>query len=215
MVRADTVVAALPMQELALDEWLLRRLGSVDILEAGIPCSGASKAGRAKRALTRMEDHPNVGHLIGATLQLIARLQPAVVLIENVESYRHTASAVILRGWLRDAGYAITEAVLDAADFGSLEAACWFRWLAAALQFNLEMPAPEPPRAAGVLADVLDDRPGRRAVSGGRLPEDQGRTRRGRGQRFCDAVPGLRTTAPTLRKGYHREDPPIPDCCVR
>lgn len=42
MVRAGTVVAALPMQELAFNEWLLRRLESVDIhtrtlgLQAGL-----------------------------------------------------------------------------------------------------------------------------------------------------------------------------------
>lgn len=113
-VSATTV--AMPMQELARDAWLLAQVPAIDILEAGIPCSGASKAGVAKRGLAKMEDHPLVGHLIGATIELIAALQPAIVLIENVVDYRSSASAAILRGWLREAGYAIAEVELDASD---------------------------------------------------------------------------------------------------
>lgn len=122
VVGPGATTAALPMQELARDAWLLRQLTPVEILEAGIPCSGASKAGVAKRGLAKMEDHPTVGHLVGAVIELVAASQPAIVLLENVVSYREAASAAILRGWLRDAGYAIAEAELDASDFGSLRA---------------------------------------------------------------------------------------------
>jgi len=207
VVTAATAVAAVPMQELAIDDWLLQRVGSVDILEAGIPCSGASKAGRAKRKLTKMEDHPLVGHLIGAALQVIARLQPALVLIENVESYRHTASAAILRGWLRDAGYAVTEVVLNAADFGSLEARVRWFLVASPPQLGLDLSGLQASRAGHTrLADVLEP------IG----PEDE-RFRtvaylKAKAERDAEAGSGFAmqwltpesTSVPTLRKGYHK-----------
>jgi hypothetical protein len=40
----------------------------------GIPCTGASVAGRAKKHLAKPEDDPNVGHLIVDFLTLVQRL---------------------------------------------------------------------------------------------------------------------------------------------
>ena len=156
-VAQNTTMAVIPMQETAQDDWLLDRIGTVDVLEAGIPCSGASKAGKSKRKLARMEDHPLVGHLIGAVIQLIGRLQPAVVVIENVESYRDTASAAILRGWLGNAGYAVTETVLDASDFGSLEARVRWFLVASPPQLALDLTQLSSPGATTQkLVEVLD-----------------------------------------------------------
>ena len=210
VVRADTAIAAVPMQEAAQDGWLLSRLALVDILEAGIPCSGASKAGVSKRKLTKMEDHPTVGHLIGAAIQLIGTLQPAIVLIENVESYRDTASAAILRGWLRDAGYAVAETVLDASDFGSLEARV--RWFLVAYPPELpldlsDLAALAPVRAgSGSLADVLEP-----------IGPDDARFRRvdylktkqerdaSKGSHFAmQWLTPQSQSVPVLRKGYHK-----------
>jgi DNA (cytosine-5)-methyltransferase 1 len=211
--RANPVVldgshtVAAPMQELAADDWLLRTASAVDVLEAGIPCSGASRAGAAKRRLTRMEDHPHVGHLIGATLQLIGALQPAVVIVENVESYRTSASASILRGWLRDAGYAIAEVVLDASDFGSLETRV--RWFLLAFPPGLQLDLAElrpGELAAPALADVLEP-----------FDPDDARYRRVdylKSKQARDATAGKHfamqfldphaTSVPVLRKGYHK-----------
>ena len=216
LVTTPTSVAAIPMQELAMDDWLMQRVGTVDILEAGIPCSGASKAGRAKRRLTQMEDHPLVGHLIGAALQVIASLQPALVLVENVESYRHTVSAAILRAWLRDAGYAVTEVVLDASDFGSLEARV--RWFLVAsppeLGFQLDQLAPEganrhrrPHRLADVLEPIGPEDERFRAVE----------YLKAKAERDAEAGSGFAMQwltpdalrVPTLRRGITRAGPPI------
>ena len=207
VVKAATTVAAIPMQELAVDDWLLQRLGSVDILEAGIPCSGASKAGRAKRRLAQMEDHPLVGHLIGAALQVIGRLQPAVVLIENVESYSHTASATILRGWLRDAGYAVAEVVLDAADFGSLETRV--RWFLVAHPPELDLdlsqvrpPTAEPQRLADVLEPIGPDDERYGTVEYLKAKEERD-AESGSGFAMQWLTPES-SSVPTLRKGYHK-----------
>lgn len=116
-----TAALVLPMQELAQDDWLMRRLPLLEVLEMGLPCSGASKAGKAKRGLTKMEDHPEVGHLVHSALTIIHKTQPALVLLENVVDYSHSASAQILRYQLRDMGYTVHEAILEGKDFGTLE----------------------------------------------------------------------------------------------
>lgn len=205
-VGAGTIMAAAPMQEAVVDDWLMQRVGTVEVLEAGIPCSGASKAGRAKRGLARMEDHPWVGHLIGACIVAITRLQPAVVLVENVESYSHTASASILRGWLRDAGYAIHEVVLDARDFGSLEARV--RWFLVAAPADLDLDLQELSKApcAGQLADVLepigpdDERFRTVEYLKAKALRDEGH-----GNRFLmQWLTPESAHVPTLRKAYHK-----------
>jgi DNA (cytosine-5)-methyltransferase 1 len=203
----DTVVVNAAMQDAVADRWLLDRVGQVDILEAGIPCSGASRAGVAKRGLQRMEDHPLVGHLVAAVIQWIAALQPAVFLAENVPDYAGSASAAILRAWLRDAGYAIQELVLDAADFGSLEARR--RWFLVAHPPGLVLDPDRLARATGtrpVLSDVLDavpdDDPAWREVpylkSKALRDEEKGS---GFAMQWLDASA---ERVPTLRKGYHK-----------
>jgi DNA (cytosine-5)-methyltransferase 1 len=207
VVVGTTTTAAMPMQELAQDDWLLGRTQTVEILEAGIPCSGASRAGAAKRGLARMEDHPHVGHLIGAALQVIAALQPAILVVENVETYRNTASASILRAWLRDAGYAVAETVLNARDFGSLEARV--RWFLVAyppeLPLDLKDMAPEDldrPSLADVLQPLDPEHERYRRVD--YLKEKQERDADS-GKHFSMQLltPGS-TLVPVLRKGYHK-----------
>lgn len=207
VVTSATTTAAMPMQELAQDEWLLRRVQQVEILEAGIPCSGASRAGAAKRGLTRMEDHPHVGHLIGAALQVIAALQPAILVVENVETYRNTASASILRAWLRDAGYAVAETVLNARDFGSLEARV--RWFLVAyppeLPLDLTEIAPVD-TARHCLGDLLEpmDPEDKRYRRVDYLKEKQERDA-DNGKHFSmQLLTPASTLVPVLRKGYHK-----------
>ena len=215
VVLPDTALVAAPMQELVADDWLLRRLPKVDVLEAGIPCSGASRAGAAKRGLARMEDHPTVGHLIGATIELIAALQPAIVLIENVVPYRDSASAAILRGWLRDAGYAVHETVLDSSDFGSLEQRVRWFLVACPVQIGLDLsslaqatvaPTARSSRSAPHLADFLEDiGPDDERFRQVEYLKEKATRDKDKGSHF--AMQWLRPQSshvPTLRKGYHK-----------
>jgi len=207
VVTSTTTTVAMPMQELAQDEWLLRRVQHVEILEAGIPCSGASRAGAAKRGLTRMEDHPHVGHLIGAAVQAIAALQPTILVVENVETYRNTASASILRAWLRDAGYAVAETVLNARDFGSLEARV--RWFLVAyppelpLDLTEMVPVDTARHCLGDLLEPMDPEDERyRRVD--YLKEKQERDA-DNGKHFSmQLLSPASTLVPVLRKGYHK-----------
>ena len=115
----STVAVAAPMQEYAQDPHA--RSFKVDIVELGIPCSGASVAGKAKRGLKRMEAHPEVGHLVVPAIMLISAWNPAVVVLENVKSYSNEASADLWRSMLADMGYHVQETCLTATDFGELE----------------------------------------------------------------------------------------------
>ena len=207
LVTPETMVVNAPMQDAVADRWLLERVGQVEILEAGIPCSGASRAGVSKRGLQRMEDHSLVGHLVAAVIQWIAALQPAIFLAENVPDYAGSASAAILRAWLRDAGYVVQELELDAADFGSLEARR--RWFLIAHPPGLALEPGCLERAIGVapvlsdvLDDVADDDPSWRDV--GYLKAKACRdAENGNGFAMQWIEPGA-TRIPTLRKGYHK-----------
>ena len=76
-VTDKTVVLNMPLQELAFDDCVLSRVGEVDVISLGLPCSGASVAGRAKRKTEVPEAHPDVGHLVAGAVAIIAKLNPA------------------------------------------------------------------------------------------------------------------------------------------
>lgn len=117
----STLIVNMPLQELAYDFETLALIGEVDIVELGLPCSGASVAGRAKLKLAMPEAHPEVGHLAAGALAILARLNPSVIVFENVVPYKATASAIILRQQLADLGYDIYERTVFGPDFGDFE----------------------------------------------------------------------------------------------
>lgn len=119
---SDTIFVGMPMQELAFDEFAVGKLPKVDLLEAGIPCSAHSVAARAKKQTTHPEDDPQVGHLVVAFLSLVAKLNPSVVVLENVQPYQASASFSIIRNQLADMGYQVHTRILNASDWNCLEA---------------------------------------------------------------------------------------------
>lgn len=126
-----------PMQEVVQDPWLMKQLGTTEVLDLGIPCSGASRAGKAKRGIAHMEQHPEVGHLVSPAIMLTQQLQPVVFALENVVLYKGSASADILRYMLRDMGYEVHEVELDGRNFGSPEARV--RWFMIAVTVGIEL----------------------------------------------------------------------------
>lgn len=143
----DTKVLNMPLQELAFDREVLQRVGEVDIVELGLPCSGASVAGRAKRSLAMPEEHPDVGHLVVGAIALLAQLNPSVCIFENVVPYKNSCSAVLIRQQLRDMGYVCHEAEVYGPDFGELEART--RWTLVAVTRGIDfditsLPLPTP-----------------------------------------------------------------------
>lgn len=118
---AMTVLLTAPMQEVVFDDWVMSKLPKLDGCVIGIPCSGASNAGRTKRKLDVPEAHPDVGHLVVPFLAAVAKTSPAFVVVECVPGWLQTGSAAIARSMLRDLGYDVHETVLNAADWNMLE----------------------------------------------------------------------------------------------
>jgi len=195
-ISSHTVPLCTPIQELVQDEWLMRQVPKVEVLEMGLPCSGASRAGKAKRGLSMMEDHPEVGHLIYAALALIQKLQPPAIVLENVEDYRTSASAQILRSH-----------VLRAKDFGSLENRV--RWAMVATTDGLQAVESvlTPGQARGAtLGDLLDEvDPEASCWSSMDYLKAKAVRDKAAGKGFAmQLVDGYSTRVPTIRKSYNK-----------
>jgi DNA (cytosine-5)-methyltransferase 1 len=155
---ANTIPLAAPLQDVAFDTWLMDHLPKVEVYEGGIPCSGASVAGRGRNGAGHAEAHPEVGHLIVAYLAVLARVQPAVAILENVPPYANSASMCILRNQLRDLGYVVHETVLESQDWNALESRS--RLCVVAVTEGLEFDFASlvrPQLAERRIAEVLDD----------------------------------------------------------
>ncbi len=204
----ETMVLAAPMQELAFDERGMAHIPKVDILEMGLPCSGASKAGRSKRGLEHPEAHPHVGHLVVAALVIVNKSNAAVVLLENVPEYATSASADILRNQLRDMGYNTHERILNGKEWGTLENRN--RWCMVAVTQGINFDFDQlvaPGENHRTISDVLDDSIGPddpRWRSFDYLKAKEIRDAE-KGNSFSMQVvsPGDEKV-PTLRKGYHK-----------
>lgn len=152
-----TMVVAAPMQEFAFDEAARKHMPRTEVWEAGLPCSGASSSGRARRKTSKAEEHPEVGHLVVPALVMIAKANPAVIVFENVIPYASSASADILRHHMRDWGYTTHENILRGEDFNCLEHRD--RWFMVAVTEGMHfdwsmMQLPE--KQTMTLSDVLD-----------------------------------------------------------
>lgn len=201
----ETIPLAAPMQELAFDAWAMSQLPKVEIMEAGIPCSGASVAGRAKRGLDHPEAHPEVGHLVVSFLAVIAKVQPAAILLENVKPYMTSASMHILRNQLRDFGYAVHEEVLQASDWNALEHRERMCMLAVTegVEFSfadLKRPPAQERRIAEILDEVPADAPCWSPMEGLKAKQERDKEA---GKGFAMQILTERDIkCPTITKGY-------------
>ncbi|RMV79100.1 C-5 cytosine-specific DNA methylase [Pseudomonas caricapapayae] len=92
-----------------------------EIVVAGIPCTGASRAGKAKNKLLATEEHQSAGALFVDFLDFVRYANPAVAIIENVPDYLTSTSMMVIRSVLGGLGYKLFECVLRGAEFGALE----------------------------------------------------------------------------------------------
>jgi len=141
-----------------LSEVDFERLPTCDVLVAGIPCTAASRSGRAKQrsldpTLTHPEGHPE-GALFVDFLRAVISSEPAIVVLENVPVYRHSAGYAAIRAVLHKLQYTVTDAILNAADWGCNEARERLVMVGAPFPVPLDDLAPH--RPARPLADLLD-----------------------------------------------------------
>lgn len=204
----NTQVLSAPMQEFAFDDRGVASIPKVEVLEMGLPCSGASRAGRSKRGLVHPEAHPEVGHLVVSALVIVSKSNAAVVILENVPEYAQSASADILRNQLRDMGYNTHERVLNGKEWGTLENRN--RWCMVAVTDGIafdfdQLHPPEP--SFRTLADVIDqdigsDDPRWRSFDYLKAKEVRDAAK---GNGFgMQVVSPEDESVPTLRKGYHK-----------
>lgn len=99
----------------------LGKVIEADLFCAGIPCTGASTASRARLKTSSAEAHPDAGTMFFTTLEWIKKFQPGVVILENVKSYASTASMTIVRSLLGSWDYEVHEMILNGNAFGALE----------------------------------------------------------------------------------------------
>lgn len=114
---SDSVVIESPIQLIDLK----RKPPQVELLVGGVPCTGASRAGRSKNKLAHAESHPDAGAMFYNFLQFIEAVNPALIVLENVMEYRNTASMEVIRSVLSSWGYTLQERELDGNEFGALE----------------------------------------------------------------------------------------------
>ena len=96
----------------------------VDFLIAGIPCTGASKAGRSKNKTwgdKHVESHKDSGAMFYYFLRFVEKLNPAIILIENVLEYSKSSGMDVIRFVLGKNGYVLQETVVNGNEFGVLE----------------------------------------------------------------------------------------------
>lgn len=112
----QSIAIEAPMEDVEFD-----RLKYCEILVAGLPCTGASLAGRTKNKLKNAEEHCTAGALFLTFIDAIKALQPAVVLLENVKLFQTSTSMTVIRSALAHLGYEIEERIFNGVEFGALE----------------------------------------------------------------------------------------------
>ena len=149
-----TLAVEAPMQEVETGQ-----LPPVDIYIGGVPCTGASLAGRAKLKTKHAESHDSAGSLFYAYLKILEAVNPAVAVLENVPQYANTASMEVIRSVLDQLGYDIHEKVFDGGQW-ALEDRKRFVMLAVTKGLEIDLDAIEPSRIREArLGDILEDVP--------------------------------------------------------
>ena len=135
-----------------------RELQKPDMLIAGLPCTGASKAGRSKNKLRYAEAHESAGTAFLGWLMAIRDQSPAILVLENVVEYRNTVSMHLIRETLEHWRYKVHEVIVGR-ELGAFEDRKRFCMIAVSegidFQFDLE---PVREREA-TLGEILEDVP--------------------------------------------------------
>lgn len=205
LFRADSVVVE---SDIAHVEF--KRPPLVEILIAGIPCTGASRAGKTKNAIALAEEHSDAGACFFHFLNFAAQVKPAIIVVENVQDYMSSAGYAVIKSVLSTWGYRLSDAILNGVEFGGLEARDRMCLVAttdgldqSVFDFSDVKPVTEKPSTLSeVLEDVADDDPSWKSYS--YLAEKEVKDKAaGKGFKRT-LVTGCEASVPTLRRLYHK-----------
>jgi len=93
----------------------------VDLIIAGIPCVGASIAGRSKNKIANAESHKTAGDLFFHFLNIFKASNAAIGILENVPTYINTTAFIVIQSVLDSLGYDLHTDVYSGGDYGSPE----------------------------------------------------------------------------------------------
>ena len=99
----------------------LNNIPQVSILAGGIPCTGASIAGKAKNKISLAEEHETAGACFFHFLSIVRASNPAICIIENVKNYLTTASFAVIKSVLSSLGYNLHTNVYKGQSYGAFE----------------------------------------------------------------------------------------------
>jgi len=93
----------------------------VSLVSGGIPCVGASIAGRSKNKIPNAESHKTAGDLFFHFLNIFKASNAAIGVLENVPTYINTTAFIIIQSVLESLGYDLHTKVYSGGDYGSPE----------------------------------------------------------------------------------------------
>lgn len=121
----------------SLEELEPELLGPVDILQVSLPCTGHSKAGKSKNAISQAEQHSTDATAAWGLMAAIRAVNPSIIVSENVTEAEDSGTYLMIKAELVRRGYNIHSRVLDETDAGTLEKRkrWWFVAVSAGLDF--------------------------------------------------------------------------------
>lgn len=155
----DAIGSDTRLYEASLEEIDAQALSHVDVLQVSLPCTGHSLSGKAKRKLDNAEQHPTDGLAVYGLLRILEVVNPSIVVSENVEQARDSASYDLVRAYLDAQGYVMSDVVLDVKVAGTIEnrKRWWFCAISKGLAESYSMAnLPAQPRLYETLGDALD-----------------------------------------------------------
>lgn len=212
----DTMVANQP--ELFRDDSILIESGiefvelknppKVDILVAGVPCTGTSRAGKAKNGIRAAELHDSSGACFVHFLSFVSQCQPSIIVVENVIDYAQELSMAVIKSVLETWGYTLDMSALNGNEYGCLEnrdRMCVVATSKGLTEFKMDLVKPiatKPQTVSEVLEDVPLDAECWRTYQ---YLIDKEKRDKAAGKGFKRVlIDGTESSVPTIRRLYHK-----------
>lgn len=107
--------------EATLEELEPQLLSPVSILQASLPCTGHSPAGKAKNKIAKAEDHRTDATAVFGFMRVVEATMPSVIVSENVIPARSSATYALIRAMLETLDYRLHEVELGPEQSGAVE----------------------------------------------------------------------------------------------
>ena len=149
--------------EASLEELEPELLSPVSVLQASLPCTGHSRAGKSKNKIDLAEAHKTDATAVIGFLRVVEAVRPGVIISENVCAARSSASYLMIKSYLSQMSYVIHEIDMGPELTKSMEVRrrYWFIAVSAGLSqvdlSNLPYFEPEYRRIEELLDDIPED----------------------------------------------------------